>query len=276
MPVKLPPITRLPDVPADVFCRKVEWETRKPVMRIQDFQKQGAQFRTTHWTVIEQAAEEASLQGSNAREAICRAYWFPLYSFIRRKGHDSEAAQDLTQAFFLHLLTRSRLKSVGRAKGKFRTFLLCALNNFLLNEWDRSRRLKRGAGYTLLPFDAEDPEERYRLEPFDNCTPELAFDRQWAKTVVARVLSRLRDEVESGAKIKRFDGLKGFLLGDSDYTSYAEAALHLGMTEQGVKGAVLRLRRHFGELLRQEVGNTVSSPEEVNEEIKYLLNVLAD
>jgi DNA-directed RNA polymerase specialized sigma24 family protein len=236
-----------------------------------------AQFRTTLWSVIEQAADEETPDGSCARETLCQAYWYPLYVFIRRKGHDSEAAKDLTQAFFLHLLSNSRLKTINRGKGKFRTFLLCALSNFLLNEWDRGRRLKRGAGYTLLPFDAENPEGRYELESVHDYTPERAFDRQWAKTLVANVLGLMRAEVESGAKIQRFDGLKGFLLGDSaTFTSYAEAAFHLDMTEQGVKCAVLRLRRHFRDLLRQQIAATVSKPQEVDEEIRYLLRVLAE
>jgi RNA polymerase sigma factor (sigma-70 family) len=237
---------------------------------------QVARFRTTHWSVITDASQGETTSGTGAREELCRTYWFPLYAFIRRKGHDAESAKDLTQAFFLHLLSNCRLGKVGKEKGKFRTFLLCALNNFLVNEWDRSRRLTRGAGYSFFSLDAEDPEERYKHETADPSSPERAYDKEWAKALMAQVLNRLREEVEGAVKGKRFDILKGFLVGDSSFNSYADAAEHIGVSEQAVKGAVLRLRRKFGELLREEIGRTVNTPEQVDEEIRYLLRMLAE
>lgn len=234
-------------------------------------------FRTTHWSVVLRAGEEESPRRRNALEELCRTYWFPLYAFVRRKGHKEEEAKDLTQAFFAHLLEKKhRLEGVGPEKGKFRTFLLCSLTNFLANEWDRARTLKRGGSVNFISLDEQDPEERYRLEPTDQLTPERLFERRWAQATMTQVLARLRSEFDEMGKERRFDTLKGFLLGDSEFTSYAEAAEQLGVTEQAIKGAVHRLRRRFGELLREEIGQTVEKPEAVDEEIRYLLAALRD
>jgi len=234
-------------------------------------------FRTTHWSVVLQAGNAASPDSAAALERLCRTYWFPLYAFIRRKGHSEEDAKDLAQAFFAHLLDdHHRLGTVGPEKGKFRSFLLCSLANFLANEWDRRRTLKRGGAIQFMSLDEQDAEERFRIEPVDHLTPERLFERRWAQAVMAQVLARLRTEFDGAGKERRFDALKGFLLGDSTFSSYAEAAGQLGVTEQAIKGAVLRLRRRFGEVLREEIAQTVEQPEAVDEEIRYLLAALRD
>jgi len=233
-----------------------------------------ASFRTTHWSVVLKAGHDSSPESSAALEQLCRAYWFPLYAFVRRKGYPEEEAKDLTQAFFARLLEKKGLERVGPEKGKFRTFLLCSLGNFLANEWDRARTLKRGGGLNFISLDEQDPVGHYRPEAEDDLTPERVLERRWAQAIMTQVLARLRAEFESSGREQRFDLLKGFLLGDSEFASYAEGATRLGVSEQAIKGAVLRLRRRFGELLREEISHTVDKPEAVDEEIRYLFAAL--
>jgi len=228
-------------------------------------------FRTTHWSMVLRAGDSQSPDSAQALERLCRTYWYPLYAFVRRKGHSHEEAQDLTQGFFEKLLSKDYLADADRQRGKFRTFLLTSFSHFLANEWDRSRTLKRGGNVVLVSLDAEaEAEERYKLEPVDNASADKIFEQRWAHTLMATVLERLAAETEA----KRFEALKHFLTGD-DAESYAGAAAQLGISVAAVTSAIHRLRARFGALLRDEISNTVASPEEVEGEIVHLMNVLA-
>ena len=233
------------------------------------------EFRTTHWSLVLLAGNTSAERSAEALEQLCRAYWYPLYAFIRRRGHDPEEARDLTQGFFERLLEKNYLEDADASKGRFRTFLLTAVTRFLANEWDRSRTLKRGRGQVLQSLDEQDAEGRYLLEPLDTITPERLFEQQWAETMLARVLDRLRAEFDGAGRTGRFAELKVFLTEDKGAASYLEVAQRLGLSEAAVKSGIYRLRQRYGELVREEIACTVGSEAEVDEESRHLLDVLA-
>ena len=203
---------------------------------------------------------------------LARVYWFPLYAYLRRKGNSPPNAEDLVQGFFARLLEKDALASVDRSKGKFRSFLLAALQHFLANEWDKSHALKRGGRRQILALDAMDAEARYAAEPADQLTPERVFERRWALAVLEQVLTRLRNEYagRGQGQAEIFAALEHLLVGGQGST-YAHLAEPLGMTEGAIKVAGHRLRRRYRELLRQEIAQTVSDPALVDEEIRQLL-----
>jgi RNA polymerase sigma-70 factor (ECF subfamily) len=221
------------------------------------------------------ARTSGSSLAREALEQLCRAYWYPLYAFVRRRGVGPHEAEDLTQAFFAHLLETEALKTVAREKGRFRSFLLSALTNFLNNEWDKQRTLKRGGQCQLISWDDVQAEELYRREPVDRVTPERLFERRWAVTMVDQVLSRLKQEYRTKGKLDLFEMLQPHLTQEATPGFYAAAAARLTMTDGAVKVALHRLRRRFGELLRSQIAHTVASPEQVDEEIRYLFAVIA-
>jgi len=231
-------------------------------------------FAATHWSVVLSAARGSETPRAAAAMAeLCRVYWYPLYAYVRRRNYDTHEAEDLTQEFFARLLAKNYLANVDRRKGKFRAFLLAAMKHFLSDEWDRSRAQKRGGGRAIVPLDAADADSRYSREPAHDLTPEKLFERQWAIAVLQQVLARLRTEFAAENKARLFDRLEPFLMGDSAAT-HAQAAAELGMTENAVKKAVHRLRRRFRQQLREEIAHTVASPEEIDEEIQYLMRCL--
>jgi RNA polymerase sigma factor (sigma-70 family) len=227
-------------------------------------------FAATRWTMVLSAAGHGNGTGSLALAELCRIYWPPLFAYIRWRGHDIPQAEDLTQAFFEQLLQGNGLASVDSAKGKFRSFLLASLKHFLANERDRAQALKRGGGMPLIAFDAIPPEKRQRIEPTDHLSPDKAFERQWALTLLDQALSRLRREYAVAGKESLFEGLKGYLTGDGQAESQAETATRLGMSEGAVKVALHRLRRRYREVLRDEIAQTVGTPGEVDEELRHL------
>jgi RNA polymerase sigma factor (sigma-70 family) len=234
-----------------------------------------AGFAATRWTLVLAAARgNVTPRAAEAMAELCRVYWYPLYAYVRRRGHDSHEAEDLTQEFFLRLLAKNYLADADREKGKFRAFLLASLRHFLANEWDRSQAQKRGGGQTVLPISTVDAESRYRLEPWHDLTPERLFERQWALTVLDQVLLRLRAGFAAEGKETVFNRLKQFLTGGRESGSYAQVAADLEMSEGAVKTAVHRLRRRYRQLLRDEIAQTVAGPEEVDGEIEYLLACL--
>jgi len=247
-----------------------------PAATTPGFGEGAPQFRSTHWSVVLAAGDSQSPQTAQALEKLCRAYWFPLYAFVRRQGWDAYEAQDLTQSFFAHLLEKKALGKVQREKGKFRSFLLASLTNFLNNERDKARRQKRGGGLEVLSLDARQSEERYLSEPAHGESPERLFERQWAHMVVEQVVARLREEFVSPEQAERFNLLKDFLMGDPRHLSYDDAARRLGMSVAAVTSAIHRLRGRFRQLFRLEIANTVDSPGEVDEEIRYLLTALGE
>lgn len=205
---------------------------------------------------------------------LCGMYWYPLYAYVRRRGFDTHEAEDLVQDFFARLLEVDFLASVDREKGKFRAFLLATIKHFLANQWDRSQAKKRGGDLVVLSLDALAAGSRYDLEPAHNLTPERLFERQWALTVLERTVGRLQAEMTAEGKLNLFEQFKSFLTAERHSIHYAHLAAEIGMTEGAVKVAVHRLRRRYRELLRDEIAQTVASPEEVDEEIRYLLSCL--
>jgi RNA polymerase sigma-70 factor (ECF subfamily) len=205
-------------------------------------------------------------------ERLCLTYWYPLYVFVRRKGHGHEDASDLTQAFFARFLEKKYLRSVDPSLGKFRTFLLTSMKYFLANEWDKSQAQRRGGGLRLLSLDEASAEQRYQLESIDYTTPETLFERRWAQTVMSVVLERLAAETDE----KRFEVLKGFLLEDKGTVSYGAVSEQLGMSVAAITSAIHRMRGRFRTLLFEEVASTVDKPEEVEEELRHLLAALSD
>lgn len=233
-----------------------------------------AQFRTTRWSVVLRAGAEqlSSTLERQALEELCRTYWYPLYSFIRRKGHAPEVAEDLTQGFFLQLFARNSFVLASQERGRFRTFLLCALNHYLTNQWQMTQRQKRGGGAPMLSLDVALAEARFGQEPVTTDTPERAFDRRWVEVLLGNVLTRLRSEAEADGEVARFDRLKSYLVEDRGDETFQEIATSMGSTEAAVKGVVRRLRARFRVVLREEVAQTVSSSDEVETELRYLIS----
>jgi RNA polymerase sigma-70 factor (ECF subfamily) len=217
-----------------------------------------------------EAADRESPQFQKSLSTLCRSYWLPVYAYIRRRGHDADSAQDLTQEFFSLLIEKNYVRGAAREKGKFRTFLLVAVKRFLANEWERAHAQKRGGASPPLPLEFEEAERRYRLEPADEDTPETTFERRWALTLLDNVYTRLRDELNRSGHPERAKRFMGFLTGSGDSIPYADVARELKLSESAVKSAVHRLRVRFGTLLREEVAETVDDPERLDDEIRHL------
>lgn len=231
-------------------------------------------FVTTHWSVVLSAGAKDSPQWSAALEELCRSYWYPLYAYVRRRGHSPEDAQDLTQEFFARLLARNWVGSADPQKGRFRTFLLTAMSHFLADEWDRLKAQKRGGGQRVLPLEAATAETRFQLEPADLLTPEKAYERRWAQTILESVFEQLRQAYAAEGKAALFDELKGSLTQARAAVPYAKLALRLNLSEGALRVAVHRLRQRYRELLRTEIAHTVAEPGEVEEELRYLFRTL--
>jgi RNA polymerase sigma-70 factor (ECF subfamily) len=228
------------------------------------------QFLTTRWTVVLAAGGADAARSGEALEALCRAYWYPLYAWVRRQGRSPEDAEDLTQAFFASLLARRDLGGADRAKGRFRSFLLASMKHFLANERDRARAQKRGGGQPLLALDAGSAETRYALEPSHGESADRVFERRWALTLLDATLARLRAEYARDGKERLFDELKETLAAGRGEVPYAGIGARMGMGEGAVKVAAHRLRRRYREALRSEIADTVASPGEVEEELRHL------
>jgi len=231
------------------------------------------QFTTTHWSVVLAAKENSLPAAADALAQLCQAYWYPLYAFIRRRGYGPHDAQDLTQEFFYRLLDKRYLSAVDHRKGRFRTFLLAALEHFLANEWRRSQTQRRGGGQQIISID-DSAEQRYSHEPATELSPERIYEQRWVLAFLEQVLGRLRAEFAEAGKGATFEALKVFLTGDRPSVSYAELAAMLGTTEAVSKMTVSRMRQRYAELLRQEIANTVSSPDQVEDELWALMAAL--
>ena len=235
-----------------------------------------AWFVTTHWSVVLSAQDRSSARSAQAMESLCRAYWYPLYAYVRRLGHQSADAQDLTQEFFARLLAKEWLASADREKGRFRTFLVVALKRFLANEWDRVHREKRGGHAPHFPLDTELAEARYQSEPALELTADRIYERRWALTLLENTMNRLREEFGQANKGAEFERLKVFLTAEKSAMAYADVARDLGTSEGAARVAVHRLRRRFRKVFREEVAHTVAASEDVDEELRHLLAALAD
>jgi RNA polymerase sigma-70 factor (ECF subfamily) len=237
--------------------------------------ERAAWFTTTHWSVVLNARDPASPQAGQALERLCRSYWYPLYAFVRRQGHDEAEAKDLTQGFFAKLLEKNYLAGVHPKRGKFRTFLLASIRHFISDEWDKAHALKRGGGKTIVSLDEMVGEDRYRREPSDAMDAEKLYERRWALTLLEQAGERLKEEYRMAGKAELYGRLQLFESGDKDTPACAEIAPALGLSESGLRSAVHRMRRRYRELVREEVAQTVNSPAEVDEEIRYLLRVVS-
>jgi len=229
-------------------------------------------FVTTHWSVVQSAREPGSPQSAAALETLCRTYWYPLYAYLRRQGRAPHDAEDLTQSFFARLLQKDYLHAAEREKGKFRTFLLVAFKRFLANEWDREHAQKRGGFASVVPIDEELAESRFAADHSHAVPPDVLFDRQWAMALLDRTMARLQEEYVSSGRAKLFEYLQSCLARDESALPYAEIATRLNLTEPAVKMAVQRLRARYLEMLRAEIAHTVSSAEEIEEEIRHLFS----
>lgn len=232
-------------------------------------------FPTTNWGAVLHAGHTNSAQAAVALEKLCRAYWYPLYAYVRRQGHDAADAEDLTQTFFAHLFTEDALKGLDREKGRFRSFLVTALKNFLSGEHRRQAALKRAGAHRLISWDKATAEGLYRDEPDTTASPLLFFERRWALTLIDAALARLAQEAAESGRQQLFDRLQPCLTQETEPGFAERIAVEFNMTEGSVTVALHRLRRRFGELLRREVAYTVAGPEDIEEEIRHLFAVLA-
>jgi RNA polymerase sigma-70 factor (ECF subfamily) len=232
-------------------------------------------FATTHWSVVLSAKEADAPRRQQALEALCRAYWPPIYTFIRQRGYSPHDAQDLTQEFFARLLEKDYLQHLTHQQGRFRTFLLTFVNHLLSDERDKRQAQKRGGGRTHLPLENVEALETQLAHTGPAAPAETAFDRQWARTVVDRANQRLAEEYRTRGKEVLYRELKTFAPTSQEQPAYDELARKLAMTEQAVRAAVHRMRGRFGQLIRDEVSHTVRRPDELEEEIRYLISVLA-
>ena len=233
-----------------------------------------ARFPTTQWSRVISAGDPDAPLARESLAELCNAYWYPLYAYIRRRGHDPEQAKDLTQDFFARALEKGLFSEADPARGRFRSFLRTVCAHFLANRHDWEGARKRGGDRTILPIDAAGAEGQYAREMADGLTPERIFDRSWALTLLGRVLDRLGREYDEAGKAATFEALRGALAGDSDTSSYAVVAVRLGTTEGAARVAAHRLRRRYGELLRQEIAATLADPTQVDDEIRDLFAAL--
>src|ERR1700722_3138436 len=237
---------------------------------------QAGQFRTTNWSVVLLSAQTQLPGSQSALADLCRLYWYPLYAFVRRRGYSAPDAEDLTQGFFLSLLERKSLRKADPEKGKFRSFLLASLKNYLIDTFDRANSVKRGRHIEFVGLDLESGEERYLGEEANPLTAESTFDARWAMTLLTYVMNRLRSEYTSQGKTKLFDTLQPFLdpTSSQELPSYEGVAKQLQASLGGAKTFIHRFRKRHGEILREEVSRTVSGPEAVDEEIHALCEAL--
>jgi RNA polymerase sigma factor (sigma-70 family) len=232
-------------------------------------------FPTTHWSIVLDARASSDTRARAALETLCRRYWYPIYSFIRRHGRSHHEAEDNTQAFFARLLANDGMMHARPELGRFRSFLLTALRRFLANEWRDAQAAKRGGGVAPLPLEVEDAEVRFTREPVDpGLTPEQVFDRNWALAMIGQVVAEMRSDYVARGRAEVFDALNPLLLGDPGADSLAEPAAQLGMSRNALATVLHRLRRRLGESLRAAVADTVADPTDVDAELRYLIGAI--
>lgn len=229
-----------------------------------------AGFLTTHWSRVLAAGQSDSPQTTAAMEHLCRDYWLPLYVYARRRGQSVHDAEDLTQEFFSRLLQHNTFARLSREKGRFRSYLLSAFQYFMSGEWDRARAQKRGGGQPLISLDANDAESRYGQEQATDASPERAFDQRWAMTLLEHAMAHLRTEFESAGKAPLFEALKAFLSREAAHEEYASLAAGLNLSPSALAVAVHRLRQRYCELVRSQVAQTVATPTDLEDELRYL------
>jgi RNA polymerase sigma-70 factor (ECF subfamily) len=233
-------------------------------------------FATTRWSLVAAAGASGSEQAERALTELCAEYWYPLYAYVRRRGYDPEDAADLTQSFFVHLLEKDRLAVADPTRGRFRTFLLTSMKNFVNGEWRKRAALKRGGGVEMVPIDFDSAEQRYRIEPSHDLSPEAIYERRWALGLLDRAVEQLRLSYEQGGKGELFEALKGGLGHGDALLPYAELALRLGRSEGNLRSAVFRLRSRWRDQIRSLVAETVADESSVDDELQKLLASIAE
>ena len=230
---------------------------------------------TTRWSVVLAADGSDSPRARAALETLCETYWYPVYAFVRRADYSSEDARDLTQEFFSRVLEKGYLGTARPERGRFRSFLLASLRHFLSNERDRRNAIKRGGGKPVFPLEFDDGECRWQIEPADDSTPDRLYERRWATTVLEVTMRRLEESQARAGRQVVFNQLKGYVFGDEVAGKYEGLATELGMTEGALRVVVHRLRRQFGAMLRQTIAETVERDDEVDQELRYLLEIVS-
>jgi DNA-directed RNA polymerase specialized sigma24 family protein len=233
------------------------------------------QFRTTSWNLVLAASGQPTAESHQALAALCETYWNPVYMFIRRSGYDADQSQDLAQGFFALLIEKNYVNAADREKGRFRSFLLTALRHFLANEWDRANALKRGGGQAVISIDPEDAESRYAPFVVDDTTPEILFQRQWALSLLDRVMGKLQADFIASGKGEHFEIVSSFLNRTSKDSRYETAAAGIGTSAGALRMLVHRARKKYRALLRAEIAETVTTPDEIDDEIRFLLSTLS-
>jgi RNA polymerase sigma-70 factor (ECF subfamily) len=235
----------------------------------------GDVFATTQWTVVLAAGRRHTPQADGALEELCRTYWFPLYAYVRRRGHAKADAEDLVQAFFARFLEKNYLAGLSAERGRFRAFLLASLKHFLINEWKKSQRLKRGGGEKTLSLDWQTADTKFQVAATAEPSPDKSFDREWALALLAKVIERLQQECAADGKAKLFEQLKVFLTAGKGESAQAEVAKVLGLEEGAVRVAIHRLRKRYRVLLRDEIAQTLTDESQVDEEMRALFGAFA-
>lgn len=231
-------------------------------------------FCTTHWSVVLRLGQGNAAEADQALANLCENYWYPLYAYVRGRGHEVAEAEDLVQGFFERMLERRFLTEADAARGRFRSFLLGCLNHYLANEWRRGQRMKRGAGLDFISLHDPDAEARLTAELATDASPERAYDRLWAVALLDRVMARLRAECAEAGRAERFELLQPFLVGARGDLPLAAAAAQLGFSLPAMKSTVHRMRQRYKELVREEIADTVERPEDIEEELRYLFAAL--
>ncbi len=232
-------------------------------------------FATTHWSMVLAAGDEPSPHAQAALTRLCQTYWLPVYAFVRKRGHSPEEAQDLTQSFFANFLAKQHVLKANPDRGRFRSFLMTSVENFLRNEYDRTQAQKRGGGQVLVSLDEQDAEARYLHEPVTEQDPARAFEQRWAATLLQTVLNRLQAEFAASDRRDLFEALQAHLWGDAEATPYPELAERFGQSRANVKIIAHRLRLRYRELLREEIAQTVALPSQIDDEIRHLMAVVS-
>src|SRR5215472_12368230 len=232
-------------------------------------------FHTTHWSVVLAAGEEGSEQAAAALARLCQTYWFPVYAFIRKRGHSPEQAQDLTQDFFAGFLEKNYVAKAARERGRFRVFMMSSVQNFLYNQHDRAQAQKRGGGLALLSLDYQDAEQRYQVEPVEESDPATIFEQQWAASLLETILNRMREEFSAEGRAGLFDDLQAHLWADADSIPYSLLAQKSGLTESNLKTIAHRLKQRCRALLREEIAHTVAKPGDVDDELRHLMRIVS-
>ena len=233
-------------------------------------------FQNTHWSMVLAANQMDTPEAQEALSRLCQTYWYPVYLFIRRRGHDTEPAKDLTQEFFTRLIAKQYHRIADRERGRFRNFLMSCVDHFLSNERKKEHTLKRGGEYSFVSLEEASAEERYLAEPVDEMSPDKLLDRRWALTVLDMSFKKLQQEYAETGKAAQFDALQANLSGAKEAPrSFAEIGAQLGMTESAARQAAFRMRSRFGDLLRHSVAQTVASPQDLETEMSHLRAVLS-